>query len=47
MQTFCAQQDIPFYRPIVDYIDFQRIVNAMLSHRDPCAGQGYDVIVGL
>jgi len=44
MQEFCAQKDILFYTPNVDYRDFEGIVEDMLFQWNQYLDQSYDVI---
>lgn len=44
MQAFCAQKDIVFEAPNVDYRDFQDIVEEMLLRWNQYLDQGHDVV---
>jgi uncharacterized protein len=44
LQEFCAQKDIVFYTPNVDYRDFQNLVENMLWQWNQYLDQGHDVI---
>ncbi|OQK16526.1 hypothetical protein AU255_01065 [Methyloprofundus sedimenti] len=44
MQEFCAQKDILFYTPNVDYRDFEGIVEDMLLQWNQFLDQSYDVV---
>ena len=44
MQQFCAQKDILFYTPNVDYRDFTDIVEDMLLQWNQYLDQSYDVV---
>ena len=44
MQEFCAQKDIVFYTPNIDYRNFQDIVEDMLLQWNQYLDQSYDVV---
>ena len=44
MQNFCAEKNVVFYTPNVDYRDFQNIVEDMLFEWNQYLDQGYEVI---
>ncbi|MGR8931326.1 MAG: YqiA/YcfP family alpha/beta fold hydrolase [Gammaproteobacteria bacterium] len=44
MQTFCAEKQVLFFAPNVDYRDFQRLVEDMWHEWSQLLGQGFDVV---
>jgi len=44
MQAFCAQKEIVFYTPNVDYRDFEGLVEDMLFEWNQYLDQSYDVV---
>ena len=44
MQEFCAENDVVFFTPNVDYRDFQNIVKDLLFEWNQYLDQGYDVV---
>ncbi|OAI15014.1 hypothetical protein A1359_09885 [Methylomonas lenta] len=44
LQTFCADHDVLFFTPNIDYRDFQNLVEDMLYEWNQFLDQGYEVI---